>query len=123
MAHTPLTADAAIVSDSVLRHGEPIIAGTATPVRAVAELWNQGMAPEEVPLHLPHLTLAQVFAALAYYLGHRQEIDALVGANRIPEAWAGKRFIPATRQVQSRLCILPFAFIWTKTWMCCSCHF
>jgi uncharacterized protein (DUF433 family) len=100
MANTPLTPDAEIVSDPALRHGEPIIAGTATPVRAVAELWNQGMTPEEVPLHLPHLSLQKVFAALYYYLGHRQEIDALIAANRIAEAWAGKRFDPATRQVR-----------------------
>src|SRR4051794_17483276 len=92
--------DTAIVSDPTLRHGEPILAGTATPVRAVAELWNQGMAPEVIPLHLPHLTLQHVFAALFYYLGHRQEIDANIAANRIPEAWAGKRFDPATRQVR-----------------------
>lgn len=100
MADTPLTPGAEIVSDPALRHGEPILAGTATPVRAVAELWNQGMAPEEVPLHLPHLSLQKVFAALSYYLGHRQEIDALIAANRIPDTSAGKRFDAATRQVQ-----------------------
>ena len=100
MANTPLTPDAEIVSDPALRHGEPILACTATPVRAVAESWNLGMAPEEVPLRMPQLSLPQVFAALHYYLGHRQEIDASIAANRIPEAWAGKRFDPATRQVQ-----------------------
>jgi uncharacterized protein (DUF433 family) len=89
-----------VVSDPTLRHGEPVLAGTATPVRAVAELWSQGMPPEEIPLHLPHLTTRQVFAALSYYLGHRQEIDAFIAANRVPESWAGKRFDPATRQVQ-----------------------
>ena len=83
-----------------MRHGEPILAGTATPVRAVAELWNQGVAPEEIPVRLPHLTLAKVFAALHYYVNHRDEIDALIAANRVQEAWSGKRFDPATRQVQ-----------------------
>jgi uncharacterized protein (DUF433 family) len=100
MAVTPLTTDAEIVSDPNLRHGEPILAGTATPVRAVAELWNQGMSPEEIPLHLPHLTIQSVFAALHYYAGHRQEIDALIAANRIPESWTGKQFDPATGKVQ-----------------------
>src|SRR5688572_13923989 len=60
MSSTPL--DSQIVSDPNLRHGEPILVGTATPVRAIAELWNQGMAPEAIPLHLAHLTLQQVFA-------------------------------------------------------------
>jgi uncharacterized protein (DUF433 family) len=100
MAATPLTPDGEIVSDPDLRHGEPVLAGTATPVRAVAELWNQGLSPEEIPLRLPHLTMQKVFAALHYYTAHRADIDALIAANRAPEGWAGKRFDPATRQVQ-----------------------
>jgi uncharacterized protein (DUF433 family) len=100
MSSGPWSLDAEIISDPALRHGEPVVAGTATPVRAIAELWNQGMAPEEIPLHLPHLQVRQVFAALYYYLGHRQEIDAFLAANRIDENWSGKRFDPRTRQVQ-----------------------
>jgi uncharacterized protein (DUF433 family) len=42
------------------------VVGTRTPVRAVVELWRLGVAPEEIPSHLPHLTLAQVFDALSY---------------------------------------------------------
>ena len=100
MSQTPLPLDVAIVSDPALHGGEPVVAGTATTVRAIAELWNQGLAPEEVPLRLPHLQLQQVFAALHYYLGHRHEIDGFIAANRIPDEWAGKRFDPATRQVR-----------------------
>ena len=99
MAAIPLTLDVEIVSDPDIRHGEPIVAGTATSVRAIAELWNLGKGPEEIPLHLPHLSLQQVFAALQYYAGHRLEIDALIAANRIPESWTGKRFNPATGTV------------------------
>ena len=47
--------EAGIISESTIHQGEPILAGTSTPVRAVAELWNQGMAAEVIPLHLPHL--------------------------------------------------------------------
>jgi uncharacterized protein (DUF433 family) len=37
-----------------------------------------GRTPEEIVAALPHLTLAQVHAALAYYFDHRDEIlDAL----------------------------------------------
>jgi uncharacterized protein (DUF433 family) len=100
MATSIPTIDTVIGTDPKLRGGEPIIAGTATTVRAIAELWNMGMAPEEIPLHISHLTVQQVFAALHYYLGHRQEIDGFIAANRIPEEWAGKRFDPATRQVK-----------------------
>ena len=96
----PVTLDAEITSDPAIHGGEPVIAGTSTTVRAIAELWGLGVSPEEVTVRLPHLTLRQVFAALYYYEGHRQEIDAFIAANRIPDDWSGKRFDPATRQVQ-----------------------
>jgi uncharacterized protein (DUF433 family) len=92
--------DTEIISDPAIHRGEPIIAGTSTPVRAVAELWNQGMAAEEIPLHLSHLKLQQVFAALYYYLSHRQQIDQYIAANHIPNEWVGRRLDSATGQVQ-----------------------
>jgi uncharacterized protein (DUF433 family) len=100
MADATLSSETPIVRDPAIRGGEPVLRGTATPVRALAELWNQGLAAEEIPLHLPHLKLEQVFAALHYYLCHRQEIDSYIAANHIPDAWSGKRFDPATGRVQ-----------------------
>ena len=100
MTKPSLTLDAQVVSDPAIHGGEPILAGTSTPVRAIAESWNQGMAAEEIPLHLSHLQLEQIFAGLYYYLAHRQEIDRFIAANHIPTEWAGKRFDPATGQVQ-----------------------
>jgi uncharacterized protein (DUF433 family) len=61
-----VTAHRYIVTDPQILHGEPIIAATRTPVRAIVELWRQGVAPETIPTRLPHLTLAQVFDALSY---------------------------------------------------------
>jgi uncharacterized protein (DUF433 family) len=89
-----------IVCQSGIHHGEPVLVGTSTPVRAIVELWDQGVAPEVIPIDLPHLTLAQVFEALHYYLGHRDEIDRHIAANRIPEDWSGKRFNPSSGQVE-----------------------
>ena len=74
-----------IVSDERILGGEPIIAGTRTPVRAIVELWRLGVQPEEIPERLPHLSLAQVFAALSYYSDHQAEIQAHIERNRIPE--------------------------------------
>ena len=96
MASPQFTPQSAITSNPAIHGGESIPTGTATPVRAIAELWNQGMAAEEIPLHLPHLKLDQVFAALAYYLDHRDEIDKFILANRSPEDLVGKRFDPGT---------------------------
>ena len=74
-----------IVTDDHILSGEPIIKGTRTPVRAIVELWRLGVAPEEIPNHLPHLTLAQVFDALSYYSDHQDEINAHLERNRISE--------------------------------------
>ena len=74
-----------IVTDDQILGGEPIIKGTRTPVRAVVELWRQGIAPEEIHEHLPHLRLAQVFDALSYYDDHTDEINAHLERNRIPD--------------------------------------
>lgn len=71
--------------------GEPMIQGTRTPVRAIVEEWRRGTPPEEIPDGMPHVTLAQVFAALAYYSDHRDEINAHIERNRIPEAQLGTR--------------------------------
>lgn len=74
-----------IVNDKTILGGMPIVAGTRTPVRAIAELWKFGVTPEEIATHFPHLTLAQIFDALSYYQDHREEIDADIARNRVPE--------------------------------------
>ena len=78
------TGHAYIVSDDQILGGEPIIRGTRTPVRAIVETWRLGVAAEEIPNALPHLTLAQVFDALSYYSDHQDEINAHIERNRIP---------------------------------------
>ena len=71
-----------ITSDEAILNGEPIIKNTRTPVRAIVELYRLGISPEEIPTHLPHLTLAQVFAALSYYSDHTEEINEYLVKNR-----------------------------------------
>lgn len=74
-----------IVRDERILSGEPIIKGTRTPVRAIVENWRLGIAPEEIPTHLPHLTLAQVFDALSYFADHQEEILQHIERNRVPD--------------------------------------
>ena len=82
---TTVTEHLYVITDEQILSGEPIIRGTRTPVRAIVELWRQAVAPEEIPRHLPHLTLAQVFDALSYYSDHPSEINAHIERNRVPE--------------------------------------
>jgi uncharacterized protein (DUF433 family) len=65
-----------ITRDPQLRGGRPIIAGTGTSVRRIAVLYKQGLHAEEIVSEMGHLTLAQVYAALAYYHANRDEIEA-----------------------------------------------
>jgi len=71
-----------IVSDA---NGEPMINETRVPVRAIVELWRVGVRPEEIPDHLPHIGLAQVFDALSFYAGHREQVDRFIEINRVQD--------------------------------------
>ncbi len=79
------TAHRYVVTNDQILGGEPIIQGTRTPVRAIVELWRQGLTPETIPTRLPHLSLAQVFDALSYYSDHQDEIRRHIERNRIPD--------------------------------------
>jgi uncharacterized protein (DUF433 family) len=59
-----------------IRGGRPKIAGTGLTVRRLVGWYKMGMTPEDIALEYPHLTLAQVHAALAYYHANREEIEA-----------------------------------------------
>jgi uncharacterized protein (DUF433 family) len=58
-------------------HGTPWIEGTNTKVvELVAEAKAHGWSAEELTYQHPHLTLGQVYSALAYYSDHRDEVEA-----------------------------------------------
>ncbi len=60
--------------------GRPHIAGTGVSVRRIVGWHKLGMIPEEIAAEIPHLTLAQVYAALAYYHANREQLDAEMAA-------------------------------------------
>ena len=59
------TAQRYTVREHTILDGKATVVGTLPPLRAVVELWRLGLAPEEIPGHLPHLTRAQAFDALS----------------------------------------------------------
>lgn len=70
------------IAETAYRHivlddnGFPVIDGANTKVvELIAEIQAHGLSPEEVCYQLPHLSLGQVYSALAYYWDHREEID------------------------------------------------
>ncbi len=72
------TESAHIVCLSKVMGGEPHIAGHRIRVRDIVAARDQGgFTPEEIAASVyPHLTLAEVYSALAYYEDHRQQIDS-----------------------------------------------
>jgi uncharacterized protein (DUF433 family) len=64
-----------VTSSSNLDNGRPTITGTKTSVRRVVVLYKQGASAEEIARRISHLSLAQVYAALAYYHANRDEIE------------------------------------------------
>jgi uncharacterized protein (DUF433 family) len=73
-----------VTRNSEILSGEPIIIGTRTSVRAIVGMWRLGIMPEEIINHLPHLTLAQVFDALSFYLDNQAEINEYIDRNQVP---------------------------------------
>src|SRR6266852_4412289 len=77
---TPATAVPPSPSDVIVRtpgvcSGQPRIAGTRIKVKHVY-VWveNMGMTPAQIVAEYPHLTMAQVHAALTYYWSHQDDI-------------------------------------------------
>jgi uncharacterized protein (DUF433 family) len=62
--------------------GRPHILGHRVKVQHVA-VWHErmGMSAEEIVATYPSLSLPAVYAALAYYHGHRAEIDSDIEAD------------------------------------------
>jgi uncharacterized protein (DUF433 family) len=64
-----------ITSSPDIRGGRPRVAGTGVTVMRIAGWYKLGHSPEEIA-EMIQLSLAQVYAALAYYHANREAIDA-----------------------------------------------
>ena len=72
-----------IVRSDDVRGGRPRVAGTGITVRRIVGWYKQGLTPEEITTEVPHLSLAQVYAALTYYHANRDEIEADIAAEDV----------------------------------------
>jgi uncharacterized protein (DUF433 family) len=90
-----------IVSTPDTCGGKPRIAGSRIRVKDVV-IWHerQGMAPAEIVSKWPHLTLASIYAALAYYHDHREELNAEITAD---QAWYEEQKAKTPSLVQEKL--------------------
>jgi uncharacterized protein (DUF433 family) len=66
-----------IVKTSDSCGGQPHIQGTDMTVYRIMDKIARGrMTAQEVLIDHPHLTLAQIYAAMAYYCDNRTEVEA-----------------------------------------------
>jgi len=71
--------DKFIVSTPGTVGGRPRIAGSRIAVQHIAVWWQMGYNAEQIiNRKYSHLTLAEVYAALAYYHANKEEIDAAI---------------------------------------------
>jgi uncharacterized protein (DUF433 family) len=66
-----------------VRGGRPRIAGTGVTVQRIVGWYKLGLTSEEIVGEFGHLTLAQVYAALATYHANREEIEAAIQAELV----------------------------------------
>jgi uncharacterized protein (DUF433 family) len=71
-----------ITTNPKIHGGCPIIAGTGVTVRRIALDYKMGLSPEEITKEIPHLTLSQVYAALAFYHTNKDMIEADIAAQQ-----------------------------------------
>jgi uncharacterized protein (DUF433 family) len=76
-----------ITANQAILSGIPIIEGTRTSVRSIAGYFNLGMSHDEILEALPHLSPADLYAALTYYFDHRSEIDKDIAENNDTSRW------------------------------------
>jgi uncharacterized protein (DUF433 family) len=72
-----------IVRSDDIRGGRPRVAGTGVTARRIVGWYKRGLSPEEISTQIPHLTLAQVYAALTYFHANRDEIEADISAEDV----------------------------------------
>ena len=71
-----------IITSPDIRRGRPRIAGTGVTVQRIVTLYKTGLSPEEIADEFGHLSLAQVYAGLAYYHANREQIETAIAADQ-----------------------------------------
>ncbi len=74
------TLDSMLVRTPEVCGGRIRIDGTRITVHRIATLYKQGQSAEDIAQSYPHLSLVQIYTALAYYHAGRDEIDGELAA-------------------------------------------
>jgi uncharacterized protein (DUF433 family) len=75
-----ITLDELLVRTPDVCGGRIRIDGTRITVERIATHYKQGQSPEDIAETYPHLSLSQIYAALAYYHANRAEMESSLTA-------------------------------------------
>jgi len=75
------TLDALLVKTPGVCGGRIRIDGTRITVHRIALLYKQGQQAEGIAQTYPHLSLVQVYTALAYFHANREQIESELAAD------------------------------------------
>jgi uncharacterized protein (DUF433 family) len=70
------------------QRGRPRVGAAGLQLHVLAEYWRLGWSLDELAAGYPYLTMAEILDGLSYYLDHRDEVEALIRANRVPNTAA-----------------------------------
>ena len=76
--HTIVDIAGLITRSSDIKGGSPRIKGTGVTVHRIANWYKLGLSAEEIAHKIPHLSLRDIYAALAYYHANPDEIEELL---------------------------------------------
>jgi hypothetical protein len=72
------------------------LVGSRVPLSCVVLEFLDGQSPESIRSNFPTLSLAQVYGAITFYLGHTDEVDsAMVARTRAEDALSEAHQAPA----------------------------
>src|SRR5437773_8794209 len=86
-----------------IRDGRPCVAETLTTVHRVAVWYKMGQDAEEIARRHPHLSVAGVYAALAYYHTNKAQVEAEIAAEQAEEERIEAEYLREQRQQQEQV--------------------
>ncbi|HEX5431496.1 MAG TPA: DUF433 domain-containing protein [Bryobacteraceae bacterium] len=57
------------------RRGSMYLAGSRVPLAHIVRQFQSGESPEAIRLHYPTLSLEQVYGAITFFLGNKEEVE------------------------------------------------
>ncbi len=89
-------------------HGAIRVSGTRVTLDTLIGFHNRHETPEALHEGFPTVSLADIYAVIAYYLAHQLEIDAYLKerdeqADRIRQEWETRHPPPSRAELRARL--------------------